>query len=171
MLETLQIGDFLLVNKFIYGVRNPFTNKILIPLTKPKRGDIIVFEFPKDRTKDFIKRVVAIEGDRVKVINNRLFLNGNLIKENFIRNSSSIEYLKKSSDFDYHQGSTDFEEQIVPKDSYFMLGDNREKSLDSRFWGFVHKDLIVGKALIIYWSWETYEPLTKILTTLLNFLS
>ncbi len=166
MLETLQIGDFLFVNKFIYGVRNPFSNKTIIPISKPKRGDIVVFEFPKDRTKDFIKRVAGVEGDRVKVINNHLFLNGKLIKENYIKNDNDFSYLENSSSFDASQSSTNFQEQVVPKDCYFMLGDNREKSYDSRFWGFVHKDLIVGKALIIYWSWDSYAPISKILNTI-----
>ena len=157
MLETLQIGDFLLVNKFIYGIRMPFTNKIILPISNPKRGDIVVFQFPKDKSKDYIKRIVAIEGDRVKVINNELYINSQKIEENYIKVESIGDYVRDEVfPFSYKEytKTNDFAEITIPKDSYFALGDNRNKSYDSRYWGFVHKKHLRGKALIIYWSWE-----------------
>ncbi len=144
MLETLQIGDQILVNKFIYGVKIPFTGgKVLIPFKEPEKGDIVVFEYPEDPSKDFIKRVVAVEGDTVSIVDKQLYVNG-----------------KPVADEPYAQYSTlpthadNMKEIVVPEDKLFVMGDNRDNSHDSRFWGFVDLSAVKGEAFMIYWSWD-----------------
>lgn len=144
MLETLQIGDFLLVNKFIYGIKNPFTDETLISVSDPERGDIVVFRNPKDTSIDFIKRIVGIPGDRLEMRNRVLYLNGQPVKEPYVRIAQPPSAPRDN-----------FPEIIVPEGKYFMMGDNRDESYDSRFWGFVDRKLIRGKAWRIYWSWES----------------
>ena len=148
MKETLQIGDHILVNKFIYGVKLPFIDKMIIPIKKPKRGDIVVFKFPEDPKKDFIKRVIAVGGDTIRVHNKEVYVNG-----------KSAEY--EQAQFTENQilpGSVlprdNFGLTKVPEDSLFVMGDNRDQSYDSRFWGFVDIQAVKGKAFIIYWSWD-----------------
>lgn len=152
MLPTLQIGDYLLVNKFIYGIRNPFTNKVLIPISRPKRGDVVVFIFPQDPSKDYIKRVVGLPGDRVQIVNKKLLINGQPLETPQAVHSDP-EVLPPPAR--PGEPSRDhFGPAVVPPDSYFVLGDNRDHSYDSRFWGFVHLDALRGKAFIIYFSWS-----------------
>lgn len=150
MLETLQIGDQILVNKFIYGVKIPFTNgKTLIPVKDPERGDIVVFKYPEDPSKDFIKRVVAVGGDTLEIKNKKLYVNDKLVtrqpyaeyKDHRILsgNVTSRDNLKKIS---------------IPDNKLFVMGDNRDNSHDSRFWGFVDLSQVKGEAFIIYWSWN-----------------
>ncbi|MBI3597963.1 MAG: signal peptidase I [Nitrospirae bacterium] len=150
MLQTLQIGDHILVNKFIYGVRLPFTDITLIPVQTPKRRDIIVFRFPEDESKDFIKRVIGIPGDIVEIKEKVLYVNGQPQRDETYINKQDAEEIP-------HIVSTrdNFGPITVPKDSYFVMGDNRDHSLDSRFWGFVHNSKIKGEAIIIYWSWDS----------------
>lgn len=144
MLETLQIGDQILVNKFIYGVKIPFTGgKVLIPFKEPEKGDIVVFEYPEDPSKDFIKRVVAVEDDTVSIVDKQLYVNG-----------------KPVADEPYAQYSTlpthadNMKQIVVPEDKLFVMGDNRDNSHDSRFWGFVDLSAVKGEAFMIYWSWD-----------------
>jgi len=146
MIPTLLIGDHLLVNKFIYGIKNPFTGETWIPINEPQRGDIIVFKFPKDPSQDFIKRVVGIEGDQIKIIDKKLYVNGEpFVVENAVHLRPGIE-----------PGPRDNYGPItVPKDSLFVMGDNRDNSHDSRFWKFVDLKAIKGKAFILYWSWDS----------------
>ncbi len=150
MEPTLQVGDYILVNKFIYGIRIPYSDKIFgkskkfFEWKKPQRGNVIVFIFPKDRSKDFIKRVIATEGEEVEVIHNKILVNDKLIDDpwgHFTMPRSTIE---------------DFGPVKVPEDSLFVLGDNRDNSQDSRFWGFVKINEVKGKAFIIYFSWDGY---------------
>jgi signal peptidase I len=142
------VGDYLLVNKFSYGVRNPFTNKVLIPTWTPQRGDIAVFIFPQDPSKDYIKRIIGLPGDRVQIINKKVYINGELCQTPQARFVDNVL-------MPANQGTRDnFGPVVVPKDSYFFLGDNRDQSYDGRFWGFVPLDALRGKALIIYFSWE-----------------
>lgn len=150
MLETLQIGDHLLVSKFAYDVRLPSNiwldttdGKVLAKTGDPERGDIIVFKFPEDESKDFIKRVIGTPGDTIEIKNKVVFINGEPIDE---------PYTLHTSDSDV-PGRDTFGPYTVPEDEYFVMGDNREGSYDSRFWGPVKRSKIVGKALIIYWSW------------------
>ncbi|OIP63798.1 MAG: signal peptidase I [Nitrospirae bacterium CG2_30_53_67] len=146
MLETLQIGDHILVNKFIYGIHVPFTNVSFLHFYKPERGDIIVFKYPKDEKRDFIKRVVGVSGDTVEVRDKIVYVNGERLRdEDFVAHRDSVMI----------PGPRDnFGPVTVPQGCYFMMGDNRDGSYDSRFWGYVKEEEILGKALIIYWSWD-----------------
>ena len=150
MEPTLQVGDHILVNKFIYGIKIPFTGMKLFQFKKPKRGDIIVFIYPRDRSKDFIKRVIGTEGEKVEIIRNKIYINDKLI------NDPWGQYNEKSDWIKYLQPMEKFGPVIVPKESLFVLGDNRDNSQDSRFWGFVDINRVRGKALIIYFSWDRY---------------
>ena len=152
MLQTLQIGDHILVNKFIYGVRIPFTDMTLIPVQLPKRRDIIVFRFPEDESKDFIKRVVGIPGDIVEIKEKVLYINGQSQRDETYINTKDNEAIPHIVAARDNLGPI-----TVPKDSYFVMGDNRDHSLDSRFWGFVHNTKIKGEAFIIYWSWDSED--------------
>lgn len=150
MLETLQIGDQILVNKFIYGVKIPFTDgKVLIPVKDPQKGDIVVFKYPEDPSKDFIKRVIATGGDTVEIINKDLFVNDKLIEgETYAvhKDRETIPAIFSRRD--------NLKKFTVPEHKLFVMGDNRDNSHDSRFWGFVDLTAVRGKALIIYWSWN-----------------
>ena len=148
MVPTLLVGDYLLVNKFIYGIRNPFTNKVWIPVSKPKRWDIVVFIFPQDPSKDYIKRVVGLPGETVEIINKKVYINGEVLETPHAIWDDSAVPLARGSPRD------NFGPVVVPENSYFVLGDNRDHSYDSRFWGFVTMDALRGKAFIIYFSWE-----------------
>ena len=143
MEPTLLVGDHLLVNKFIYGIRIPYTDVKLFQYKKPGRGDIIVFIFPKDRSKDFIKRVIGTEGEKVTIVHNKIYINDKLIDDpwgHFTLFRPSIE---------------DYGPVRVPENSLFVMGDNRDNSQDSRFWGFVKLNEVKGKALVIYFSWDS----------------
>lgn len=146
MIPTLSIGDHILVNKFIYGVKLPFTDLVVVPVSTPERGDIVVFKYPEDESKDFIKRVVGIPGDVVEVRDKVVYVNGNPADTTHIQHSDRDV---RSSD-----RRDNFGPVTVPPDSYFVMGDNRDQSLDSRFWGFVKENKIRGQAFLIYWSWD-----------------
>lgn len=148
MEPTLLIGDHLLVCKFYYGIKLPFINKFIVRFNSPKRGDVIVFVFPLDRSKDFIKRVIGLPGDEIEIINKQVYINGKPYSNPHAFYSDPYIYPKIVSPRD------NFGPVVVPKDKYFVMGDNRDKSYDSRFWGFVDRRCIKGKAFIIYWSWE-----------------
>ncbi|RLC00919.1 MAG: signal peptidase I [Deltaproteobacteria bacterium] len=150
MLETLQIGDQILVNKFIYGVKIPFTNgKTLIPVKNPEKGDIVVFKYPEDPSKDFIKRVIATGGDTLEIINKKLYVNDNLVE------GETYAVYKTSQIYPASKTSRDNLKKIkVPENKLFVMGDNRDNSHDSRFWGFVDLKAVRGEAFIIYWSWN-----------------
>ena len=152
MEQTLLIGDYLLVNKFSYGIRNPFNNKVLIPIGTPQRGDVVVFIFPQDPTKDYIKRVIGLPGDNMQVINKKVFINGKLYETPQAVNDDPLIIPPP-------QGPTESPRDnmgpvVVPANSYFCMGDNRDHSYDSRFWGFVPMANFRGKAQIIYFSWK-----------------
>jgi signal peptidase I len=145
MKPTLHVGDHILVNKFIYGIKAPFINKTIMPISQPKRGDIIVFIYPLDRTKDFIKRVIGLPGDKIRIVNNRIYINGESYED---------LYGVYGHDDKENQNLGPF---IVPDDSLFVMGDNRDESYDSRYWGFVPMESVKGKAMIIYWSWPHWK--------------
>ena len=151
MVPTLLVGDHLLVNKFIYGVKVPFFRKTIIPITDPQRGDIVVFIYPNDRDKDYIKRVVGISGDKIEIKNKIIFINGKQYSDAFGIYSDNITYPASM------QPRDNFGPVTVPQNSLFVMGDNRDESADSRFWGFVDLKDVEGKALIIYWSWNREE--------------
>jgi len=148
MKETLLIGDHILVNKFIYGVKLPFLQKTIIPVKEPDRGDIVVFKFPKDPKKDFIKRVVGITGDQIVIKDKKVYVNGEIEEEKHIIHMDSNIFPAQYSRRD------NLESVTVPPDSIFVMGDNRDNSHDGRFWGFVDLKAIKGQAFIIYWSWD-----------------
>jgi len=150
MEPTLQVGDHLLVNKFIYGIKFPFIGKKYFQFKKPQRGDIIVFIYPKDRSKDFIKRVIGTEGEKVQIVHNKIYINNQLIEDPWGR------YDERAPSSKYLQPMEIFGPVTVPVSSVFVLGDNRDNSQDSRFWGFVNVTEVKGKALIIYFSWDRY---------------
>lgn len=153
MLPTLLIGDHLLVNKFIYGIRIPFSGKIIVPIVDPSKGDVVVFKFPKDRSIDYIKRVVGTPGDTVEIKNKKVFVNG-------IAADDTHAHLSSPAILDAQKSPRDnFGPILVPEDRIFVMGDNRDNSYDSRFWGFVDQKDILGKAFILYWSWDIDKPL------------
>lgn len=152
MEPTLLIGDHLLVNKFIYGISIPFIDKKFLQFKKPERGDIVVFLYPEDETKDFIKRVIAVGGDTVEVRRKKVFLNGSAIDDPHAHYAESRIF----SENDPSGPRDNMKPVTVPPDHIFVMGDNRDRSLDSRFWGFVDINKVRGKAFIIYWSWESF---------------
>lgn len=161
MLETLQIGDHLLVNKLVFGtpVDIPFTNINLFWMPgffKPERKDVIVFKYPEDPKRDFIKRVVAVGGDTVEVKDKALFINGVKTNESYVVYKDSVIKPKGMDKRD------NFGPAKVPAGQVFVMGDNRDQSYDSRFWGFVDTKQIKGKALIIYWSWDSDKKLNHL---------
>ncbi len=136
MLPTLQIGDHILVNKFNYW------------FTDPQRDDIIVFKFPQDEGRDFIKRVVALPGEKVEVRGKQVYVNDKPLREPF------AVHMDRSIQENPISPRDNFSPVVVPPGQLFMMGDNRDYSMDSRFWGFLDKKKIKGKAFIIYWSWD-----------------
>ncbi|MBW2631140.1 MAG: signal peptidase I [Deltaproteobacteria bacterium] len=148
MKPTLKIGDHLLVNKFTYGIKIPFTRKTLIPLNDPEREDIVVFIYPVERTKDFIKRVVGIAGDTVEIKDKKIYLNGSLYNDGHGVYTDRILFPASI------QPRDNFGPVTVPAGHIFVMGDNRDQSYDSRFWGFVDLKDVLGRAFIIYWSWD-----------------
>ncbi len=153
MLETLQIGDHILVNKFIYGIKIPFTDgKVLVSIKDPKKGDIVVFKYPEDPSKDFIKRVIATGGDTVQIINKKLYVNDKPVNgQEYASHKSSQIYSAMVSPRD------NLRKIKIPENKLFVMGDNRDNSHDSRFWGFVDLKAVKGQAFIIYWSWNKSE--------------
>ena len=149
MEDTLAIGDHILVNKFIFGSKIPFTGgSRVLKVRDPRQGDVIVFEYPEDTSKDFIKRVVGTPGDTVEVKDKRVYVNGRLY-------ANPHEVHKEADTIPKELQPRDNKDPItVPAGSYFVMGDNRDRSYDSRFWGFVSMDKIKGLAFIKYWSWD-----------------
>lgn len=145
MIPTLSIGDHILVNKFVYGIKMPLTDWVMVTFSQPQRGDVIVFKYPEDESKDFIKRVVGVPGDKVEVRNKSVYVNGALADTAHTQHTDpSVQDNRRDN----------FGPVTVPPGSYFVMGDNRDQSLDSRFWGFVKQNKIRGKAFLVYWSWD-----------------
>jgi signal peptidase I len=148
MKPTLLIGDHILVSKFNYGVKLPFLRSTLIPIGTPKRGDILVFIYPEDRSKDFIKRLIGLPGDTIEIRDKKIFMNGLPLSDT---RGVHVDNLIIPGSI---QPRDNYGPVTVPVDSIFVMGDNRDESYDSRFWGFVKMKDVLGKALIIYWSWN-----------------
>lgn len=142
MVPTLVVGDRLMVNKLRYGAIVPLTTYRLPGFSKPKRGDIIVFRAPEDRKKDFIKRLIGLSGEKVEIKFGDIYVNGQLVADPIIKN---IYYYNRGSYGEVNKSIT------VPSGYYFVLGDNSGSSSDSRFWGFVPQNDVIGKAEFIYW--------------------
>lgn len=147
MKETLLIGDHILVNKFIYGVKIPFIQKTIIPIKDPQHEEIIVFKYPMDPEKDFIKRVIGVPGDVIEIKDKQLIINGNILGKKEYENYQDPDKLPPESSHRDNYGPV-----TVPPDYLFVMGDNRDNSHDSRFWGFVPLKDVKGKAFLIYWS-------------------
>ena len=151
MIPTLLVGDDLLANKFVYGINIPFFNRKILILTSPQKGDIIVFRSPEDPRKELIKRVVAVEGDLIEERNKQIFINGRASNEAYVQHTDN--FLEDPRD--------DFGPYVVPKDKLFVMGDNRDESYDSRFYGFVDLKDVEGKAFVVYWSWDNETTLPR----------
>ncbi len=175
MIPTLQVGDHIFVNKFIYGVRVPWTNiKFGMGFRKPRRGEVIVFIYPKEPDKDFIKRIVAVEGDTVEIKDNQVVVNGQPVArqrvdggchyDDFLEDANrwekrdceafdeTVEGNRYTTIYDQNGSKRSWAPRKVPKDAVFVMGDNRDNSHDSRYWGFVPFELIKGKAMVIWLS-------------------
>lgn len=168
MIPTLEVGDFILVNKFAYGVRAPVLNTEIIPIGKPQRGDVMVFFPPHQPEIYYIKRVIGVPGDHISYNNHRLTLNGKVIEEKLIAAlPAGAPVLRMVSEKIDDKEFTTYKHLqpsrlsvqgswVVPEGHYFMMGDNRDNSLDSREWGFVSEDAIVGKAFAVWMHWDTF---------------
>ncbi len=148
MIPTLLVGDHILVNKFIYGTKIPLTDKRILIWRSPEKGDIIVFRHPDNPEKDFIKRVVATGGDVIEEKDKTVYVNGKPLSEPY------AHHFDRSVRFGGMDPRDNFGPVQVPDNKLFVMGDNRDQSFDSRYWGFVDVKEIRGKALIIYWSWN-----------------
>jgi len=143
MEPTLLVGDHILVNKFLYGTRIPVIGKKVFSFSKPRRGDVIVFIFPNDRSKDYIKRVIGLSGEKVEIRERKIYINDRLIEDPWgVFNSWGPS------------GRDTYGPKMIPQNSLFVMGDNRDNSEDSRYWGYVPLDDVLGKAFIMYWSWD-----------------
>ncbi|MCX7097669.1 MAG: signal peptidase I [Methylococcales bacterium] len=169
MMPTLLVGDFILVNKFTYGIRLPVINKKIIEMGAPERGDIVVFRYPKDPTVDYIKRIVGLPGDKIMYSNKQLTVNGIPVKEVSMGRYQGLgqgedmtgaeEFLEDLTGVEHsiliRNGAPSVEfVHVVPEGSYFAMGDNRDNSNDSRYWGYVPEANLVGKAFFIWMSWD-----------------
>lgn len=147
MVPTLLVGDHILVNKFIYGIRIPLIGKKMLTFASPERGDVIVFIYPRDRSKDFIKRVIGLPGEKVEIIGRNIYINDRLIDDPWGYYPADVG--------SWHAASREhFGPKTIPQGMLFVLGDNRHNSQDSRYWGFVPLEDVLGEAFIIYWSWD-----------------
>lgn len=170
MLPSLHIGDFILVNKFVYGVRLPIIDQKVIGISEPGRGDVMVFRFPHDQSINYIKRVVGLPGDQIEYRDKELIINGEAISRApadddvlaAIGNGrDSVSHFEEVLDGVNHSILTDSNKPStnmrfsVPEGHYFVMGDNRDYSNDSRYWGFVPEENIIGEAFFIWFSWES----------------
>ena len=148
MKTTLLVGDHILVNKFIYGIKIPISNKEILHIADPKRHDIVVFQYPVDPSKDFIKRVIGLPGDTVQIKDKKVYVNNQFLEEPYASFSDNKILPAAVSPRD-NMGPL-----VVPPNNLFVMGDNRDESYDSRFWKFVDINDLKGQAFIIYWSWN-----------------
>ncbi len=170
MMPTLLIGDFILVNKFSYGIRLPSAHTKVIELGEPERGDIVVFRYPKDPTTDYIKRVVGLPGDHIAYYNKKLYINNELMEQTSLgiysgqgkgeTMSGAAEWSEMLGNVEHNilvrNGSPTVEgEFTIPEGQYFMMGDNRDNSNDSRYWGTVPEENLVGKAFLIWMNFDS----------------
>jgi len=168
MLPTLHIGDFILVNKFSYGIRLPVLNTKVVDLAEPERGDVLVFRFPKNPKVDYIKRVVGLPGDKVGYFDKTIYLNGKAVEQEVkAKDVNLLGLIPARAELRFEQlGENGHDllvdpdrrlvegEMVVPEGHYFVMGDNRDNSNDSRFWGTVPEENLVGKAFFIWMSWD-----------------
>lgn len=174
---TLLTGDFILVNKYDYGIRLPVWHKEVMPMHTPARGDIMIFRWPPNQAFNFIKRVIGLPGDHVSYINKSLIINGEVMPQKMLRQTSvenetgttwmadekeeNLLGIRHKIYIDPNKPSHDFQDIIVPPGMYFVMGDNRDDSADSRYWGFVPNKNIVGKAVLIWMSWNGHHTAVR----------
>ena len=167
---TVQIGDFIIVNKFAYGIRLPVLHTKIFNIAEPKRGDIFVFRYPLNPSINYIKRVIGLPGDHIQYINKELTVNGQKMPQTFVQNTvwqdehgNKQDVVQKEETFFgikhaiyqvADESGSDFNDIIVPPGMYFAMGDNRDDSADSRAWGYVPEDNVVGKAEVTWLSWD-----------------
>lgn len=167
MLPTLEVGDFILVNKYSYGLRLPVFGTKVLSVGDPERGDVMVFKFPADGYTNYIKRVIGLPGDRIRYHDKTLYINGEEVESQFVAALPPVELFRETIGDVTHQmfetmGKRDPRaegEWQVPEGQYFVMGDNRDNSNDSRYWGFVPEELIVGEAFAIWMHWESLTSL------------
>ncbi len=165
MMPTLKVGDFILVNRWTYGLRAPLSGEVMIPISEPERGDVMVFRFPKQTNVAYIKRVVGLPGDVIELRNKRLTVNGENVDMQAV---TGADIPVRVDQFTETLGSHQFPtwrdklrpardgRWVVPEGEYFMMGDNRDNSNDSRFWGFVPDHLIIGQAVSVWMHWDDF---------------
>ena len=187
MENTLLVGDFLFVNKLVYGAEVPFTGRRLPALRHPKLGDVIVFQWPEDLSKDFVKRLVGMPGDTVAMKNGVLIRNGKAQHERYVTHTEphsdpageefrwqrNFLVTRASTRPSYHPSRNNWGPLVVPSRHYFVLGDNRDNSLDSRYWGFVSDSLVRGSPMVVYFSYApdssaAFDWLTRVRWTRLG---
>lgn len=147
MEDNLKIGDHIIVNKFIYGPKDPIASRLL-PLRDVRRGDVIVFRFPEDPETDFVKRVIGLPGETLTIRDKRVFIDGEEIAEPYVVFDDPRTFKRNHP----YSSRDQFGPFVIPADSYFAMGDNRDHSHDSRFWGTVPRSMIKGRAFMVYWS-------------------
>ncbi len=173
MVKTLLVGDHLIVDKFSFRDPGNKLFKAIFPFKDIKRGDVVVFKYPKDPKFFFVKRAIGIPGDKIQIINKKIYVNGEELEEPYAYFSDNNIIPPDPSIPDSIRFRDNFPETIVPENMYFCIGDNRDNSNDSRAWGFVPRDYIAGRGWIIYWSYEAprYDPNKSMLDKTADFLS
>ncbi|MSO56602.1 MAG: signal peptidase I [Acidobacteria bacterium] len=159
MEQNLLIGDHLLVNKFVFGPSLAGSERTVLPMKDIARGDVIVFKYPEEPERDFIKRVIGLPGDQIELRRKRIFINGERLDEPyvfFLEEPPALTQETAGDDARAHSGDPreSYGPVTVPPDHYFVMGDNRDNSQDSRYWGFLPRSYVKGKALVIYWSYD-----------------
>ncbi|PKK82932.1 MAG: signal peptidase I [candidate division Zixibacteria bacterium HGW-Zixibacteria-1] len=162
MEDTLLVGDFLIANKFKYGARMPIVNWQLPAFRDPQPGDIVIFKWPGDGVTNYIKRCVAVGGQTVEVRDKVLYVDG-VVFPNPTHSKFTKPMISRPPNGDNTRDN--YGPVVVPRDCFFMMGDNRDNSYDSRFWGVVHRDLILGQAMFIHWSWKPDEKSPEVSVT------
>jgi signal peptidase I len=152
MENNLLIGDHLLVNKFVFGPEPTGFERTIMPVRDIRRGDIVVFKYPDEPERDFIKRVIGLPGETLELRNKKIFINGQPLDEPYVHYIDASHAASEVTSFDLRERYGPVQ---VPADQYFVMGDNRDNSQDSRYWGFLPRHYVKGKALLIYWSYES----------------
>jgi signal peptidase I len=152
MENNLLIGDHLLVNKFVFGPEPSALERTLLPVRDIRRGDIVVFKYPDEPARDFIKRVIGLPGETIELRNKKVLVNGQPLEEGYVHFLEASHETGEITSFDVRERYGPVQ---VPEGQYFVMGDNRDNSQDSRYWGFLPRHYIKGKALMIYWSYES----------------
>lgn len=158
MVDNLLIGDHIIVNKFVYGPPGHQWFERLFAFRDVERGDIVVFRFPEERNIDFVKRVIGLPGDRILIRDKRVYINGVPLDEDYVVHEDPLVYPRQPTLPEPYRSRDQFGPYVVPAGHYFVMGDNRDRSNDSRYWGTVARVLIKGRAFLVYWSFRSKPP-------------